>query len=32
MAKFDDSLDHFIKILKKTTSAISINIYTKELI
>lgn len=30
--RFDDSLDHFIKILKKTTSAVGINIYSKDLV
>ena len=32
MQKFDDSIDQFIKILKKTTSAYRINLYTKELV
>jgi hypothetical protein len=30
--QFDDSLEQFIKILKKTTSAYKINIYSKDLI
>lgn len=30
--KFDDTLDHFIEIVKKITKAYAINIYSKELI
>ena len=30
--KFDDTLDHFIEIVKKITKAYCINIYSKELI
>lgn len=30
--KFDDSLDHFVEILKKTTQASDVNIYSKDLI
>lgn len=32
ITKFDDTLDHFVNILKKTTSCHCINIYTKEMI
>ena len=30
--RFDDSIEHFVGILKKTTSALSFNVYTKELV